>query len=178
MDISPNPECVGWVPQTCQALFLTEVGDETAHFELIHWDAGKRLWDIPCPEGGEVLAIGLTQKHIIFSVAEAYPSGAMHNVNESILRSGNEWVRTFYAVDVQDGKLAARWQAQFPHTNFDEDRDHFLILGDKLFYVIPKPNGANSSGCWSASKIFSLESQDGCQNFQLLTVGLLDVALP
>ena len=101
---------------------------------MIDWSAGKRLWDIPFPGGGEILAVGLTPKLIIFSVAEPYPSGIWHKVNESLLQSGQEWVRTFYAVDVQDGKLVARWRGQFPHT-FGADRDHFLRLDGKLFYV-------------------------------------------
>jgi hypothetical protein len=135
MDISPNPQCVGWIPQTCQSLFKTQLGFETTHFELIDWSAGKRLWDIPFPGGGEMLAVGLTPKFIIFSVAEPYPSGVWHRVNESLLQSGQEWVRTFYAVGVQDGKLVARWQGQFPHRYFDASRDYFLRLGGKLFYI-------------------------------------------
>lgn len=135
MDISPNPECAGWIPQTCQSLFLTQLGFETTHFELIDWNAGKRLWDISLPRGGEILAIGLTPKLIIFSVAEPYPAGVWHKVNESLLQSGQEWVRTFYAVDVRDGKVAARWQGQFPHRYFDANPDYFLRLDGKLFYI-------------------------------------------
>ncbi|HKW29547.1 MAG TPA: hypothetical protein VJT54_09435 [Verrucomicrobiae bacterium] len=135
MDISPNPQCIGWIPQTCQSLFLTQIGFETTHVELIDWSAGKRLWDIPLPGGGEILAIGLTPKLIIFSVAELYPSGIWHKENESLLQSGKEWVRTFYAVDVQDGKLVARWRGQFPHSYYGKIPDHFLTLGDKLYYV-------------------------------------------
>lgn len=135
MDISPNPQYIGWIPQTCQSLFLTQLGFETTHVELIDWSAGKRLWDIPFPGGGEILAIGLTPKLIIFSVAEPYPGGVWHKVNQSLLQSGAEWVKTFYAVDVQDGKLVANWRGQFPHRYFDASRDYFLRLGNKLFYV-------------------------------------------
>jgi hypothetical protein len=135
MDISPDPECVGWIPQTCQSLFLTQLGFETTHFELIDWSAGKRLWDTPFPVGGEILAIGLTPKLILLSVAEPYPSGIWHKVNESLLQSGQEWVRTFYAVNVEDGKFVARWRGQFPHRDFDASRDYFLQLDDKLFYI-------------------------------------------
>jgi hypothetical protein len=135
MDISPNPQCVGWIPQTCQSLFLTQLGFETTNVELIDWNVGKRLWDISLPGGGETLAIGLTPNLIIFSVAEPYPSGIWHKVNESLLQSGQEWVRTFYAVDVQDGKLVARWRGQFPHRYFDASRDHFLRLSHRLWYV-------------------------------------------
>ena len=135
MDISPNPQCAGWIPQTCQSLFLIRLGFEITHFELIDWSAGKRLWDIPFPVGGEMLAIGFTPKLIILSVAEPYPSGVWHKVNESLLQSGQEWVRTFYAVNVEDGKFVARWRGQFPHRDFDASRDYFLQLDDKLFYI-------------------------------------------
>jgi len=49
--------------------------------------------------------------------------------------SGTEWIRAFYAVNVQDGSLAARWQAHYPQRLAGEDRDHFFALGNKLFYV-------------------------------------------
>jgi hypothetical protein len=38
-------------------------------------------------------------------------------------------------VNVQDGSVVARWQEQYPQRLAGEDRDHFLRLGDKLFYV-------------------------------------------
>lgn len=136
MDISPNPYCVGWIPQTCQSLFMTRLGFETTHLELIDWSAGKRLWDIPLPGGGEMLAVGLTPKLILLSVAESYPSGVSHNANESLLQNGQEWVRIFYAVDVQNGKIIARWRGLFPHRYSDRSRDHFLRLDGKLFYIM------------------------------------------
>ncbi|HEV2454605.1 MAG TPA: hypothetical protein VGY98_10100, partial [Verrucomicrobiae bacterium] len=72
---------------------------------------------------------------ILFSVAEPYPSGTWHEVNESLFQSGKEWIRTFYAVDAGDGKLIARWPGQFPHRYAGRLRDHFLQLGDELYYV-------------------------------------------
>jgi hypothetical protein len=138
LDISTNPQCVGWVPQTCQSLFLTRLGFETTQVELIDWSAGKRLWDTPLPgNGGDILAIGFTPRLIFFSVAGPYPAAAWHTVNESLLQNGAEWVKTFYAVSVQDGKLVARWQGQFPHAYANDARDCFLRLGSKLFYVTP-----------------------------------------
>ncbi len=135
LEISPNPEFVSWIPETCQSLFSTSVGFQSGPYELIDWNTGKKLWDIPCPGRGEVLAFALTPKLILFSVAEPYPSGIWHKVNESLFQSGHEWVRTFYAVDAQDGKLVARWHGQFPQRYSDKIRDHFLQLGDKLYYV-------------------------------------------
>ena len=135
LDISPNPQFVGWIPQSCNSAFMTQLGFETTHIELIDWNAGKVRWDIPFPGGGEVLAIGLTPKLIIFSVAEPYPAGIWHEPDKSLLQSGQEWVRTFYAVDAQYGKLVARWRGQFPHRYFDANRDYFLQLDGKFFYV-------------------------------------------
>ena len=135
LQISPNPEFLGWIPETCQSLFSTSIGFQTGPYELIDWNAGKKLWEITGPGDGELLGIALTPQLIIFSVAEAYPRGTWHNANESVLQSGHAWVRTFYAVDVKDGKLVARWQGQFPHSYSGKIRDHFLELGDKLYYV-------------------------------------------
>ncbi len=135
LEISPNPEFLGWIPETCQALFSTRLGFQSGPYELIDWNAGKKLWEIPGPGDGEFLGIALMPQLIIFSVAEAYPPDTWHNANESLLQSGHAWVRTFYAVDVQDGKLVAHWQGQFPHCYSGKIHDHFVQLSDKLYYV-------------------------------------------
>jgi hypothetical protein len=134
MDISPSPHCVGWVPETRKSLFETSIG-YIGRYQLIDWDTGKRLWDVPCPGGGQAVAIGLTPSLIIFSVGDLYPANAGQSANELRLEIGKQWVRTFYAVNVEDGKLFARWPGQFPHVYLGENREHFLRLADKLFYV-------------------------------------------
>lgn len=135
INISPNPEFMGWIPGTCQSLFSTSIGLQSGFYELIDWNTGKTLWKIACPGDGEVLGVGFASNLILFSVAEPYPSSTWHKVNESLLESGEEWVRTFYAVDVRDGKLVARWRGLFPHSYFNAERDHFLRQGSQLFYV-------------------------------------------
>jgi hypothetical protein len=135
LDISPNPEFLGWIPGTCQSLFSTSIGFQSGPYRLIDWNTGKTIWQIPDPGDGEVMAIGLTPEFIFFAAAEPFPSGDWHKVNESLLQSGEKWARSFYAVDVRDGKVVARWQGQFPHRWYDAGRDYFLRLGDKLFYV-------------------------------------------
>jgi hypothetical protein len=135
LEINPNPDFLGWIPETCQSLFSTSIGMQSGPYELIDWNTGKKLWNIPCPGDGQVLGVALTPELIIFAVAEAYPPGTWHNANESLLQSGHNWVRTFYAVEAEDGKRIARWQGQFPHSYSGKLRDHFLPLGDKLFYV-------------------------------------------
>jgi hypothetical protein len=135
LDISPNPECAGWVPHSCKALFSTQLGFEAAHFELIDWNAAKRLWSIPSPGQGQVFAIGFTPKLIILAIAEPYPPGTPPSENESVLESGEEWIRSFYAINVADGRLVARWRGQLPRIYRASDHDHFLYLGTNLFYV-------------------------------------------
>jgi hypothetical protein len=127
LDISPNPWCAGWIPASRKSLFWTSVGDEPRHWHLIDWDTGQRLWDIPSPGPGRPLAIGLTSSLILFGIAEPYHPSPAGN--------GQGWLRTFYAVKVSDGSLAARWQAQLPRRSLDAGSEHFLQLGSKLFYI-------------------------------------------
>jgi len=134
--VNPNPACLGWVPKTCQSLFSTSMGFEY-RYRLIDWSTGKSLWDIPCPGNvkAHVLSLGFTPKLIIFAVAEPYKPGPWGGAEWTLGNSGTEWIRAFYAVNVQDGSLAARWQAHYPQRLAGEDRDHFFALGNKLFYV-------------------------------------------
>ena len=136
MDVSPNPWCVGWIPGSRKSLFSTSLGNEAGHYQLIDWDIGKQLWDIPCPGDGHALAIGLTPDLIIFAVAVPYHPAARQST--PFPDDEEEWLRTFYAVNVQDGSVVARWQAQLPHLSFDAGRENFLQLGDRLFYVTPE----------------------------------------
>jgi hypothetical protein len=135
MEISPNPYCVGWIPKSCKSLFSTGMGDETKRYRLIDWETGKGLWDIPCPGNGKALAVGFTPQLIIFAVAELYQPGPWRGAEWPLRNGGKEWIRTFYAVSLQDGSLVARWQPQYPQRVCEEDRDSFLRLGNKLFYV-------------------------------------------
>jgi hypothetical protein len=138
IDINPNPWCVGWISGSQKSLFWTSLGTETNRYQLIDWDIGKRLWDIPRPGDGQLLAIGLTPNFIIFAVAQRYLPAPWHDAARTGTDSGKEWLRTFYAVKVQDGSLTAQWQALFPRRSLDAGRDHFLWLGDKFFYVTPE----------------------------------------
>jgi len=135
MAINPNPYCVGWVPKSCQSLFSTRGFED--RYQLIDWNTGKSLWDILCPGTGkaQALSVGFTPKLIIFAVVELYKPGPWRGAEWFLGNSGQEWIRTFYAVNVQDGSLAARWQAHSPQRLAGEERDHFLSLGDKLFFV-------------------------------------------
>jgi hypothetical protein len=115
-------------------LFWTSLGNEGQRYQLIDWDTGKRLWDIPCPGRGKALAIGLTPKLIIFAVAELYHPGPWQGAQWPHNEDSKEWIRTFYALSVPDGSLVARWQADHPR-KLDADRDRFLQLDGKLFYI-------------------------------------------
>lgn len=133
-EVSPNPRCVGWVPGTPRSLFSTNL--EYRHrYHLIDWDTGKRLWDIPCPANGHALGICITSKFIIFSVAELYNGGPWRGASWLIHNNETEWIRSFYAVSIEDGKVISRWQAPFPRRLSDDDRERFVQLGKRVFYV-------------------------------------------
>lgn len=135
MHLSPNPYCVGWIPGTRRSLFSTCLGDDDYHFQLIDWETGKQLWNFASPAGGRrPLAIGLTRALVILCVAQPYPV-AGPATGDILPDLGEQWLRTFYAFDVQDGNLVSQWQAQFPHRSLETSREHFLRLADKLFYV-------------------------------------------
>ena len=134
-DLGPNPICVGRIPGTNKSLFRTSIGFGANRYHLIDEDTGKQLWDIPCPGGGQSLAIGLTPKIIIFSVAELYGGGPWRGSEWVFLNSKKDWIRVFYAVNVQDGQVLARWQERYPRRYSDPDYGHFLWLKNQLFYV-------------------------------------------
>jgi hypothetical protein len=133
MDVSFNPECVGWIPGSRKSLFWTSLGNASYRCQLIDWDTGKRLWDIPIPDDVQPLAIGLTPKFVMIAQAQPYPPAPRQSADDP--PPDAEWLRTFYAFDVQDGSLVAQWQAQLPHRSLDRYRDHFIWLGGKFFYV-------------------------------------------
>jgi hypothetical protein len=135
MQISPNPECLGWVPGTKDSLFLTSVGNNDYRCQLIDWGVGNRLWNIPIPKR-RPLAVGLTRSFVLFCVAEPH-SVAQQAGNDTHPGIEEEWLRTFYAINLQDGSLVALWQAQFPHRSLEAGREYFLQLADELFYVTP-----------------------------------------
>jgi len=135
LDISPNPYCLGWIPGTHQALFWTSFGNETRHYRLVDWDTGKELWDIQGPGDRDVLAVGFTSRLIIFAAPELYQPGPWMGSELFVPDSKLRWIRTFYAISVQDGSIAARWQPDPPRTFRYDGRDKFLSLGDKLFYI-------------------------------------------
>ncbi|PWU12901.1 MAG: hypothetical protein C5B50_20585 [Verrucomicrobia bacterium] len=133
MAINPSAQFLGWIPESRKSLFMTEIGTEDRHFQLIDWDTGKRLWQIPWPSDGQALGYSLGEKVILFAVAQPYPASAQKSSDNA--NAEKQWVRAFYAISAQDGSIVARWQALFPHRSFYPDRDHFLRLGEKLFYV-------------------------------------------
>lgn len=132
-EINFNPECIGWVPVTRKSLFWTSWGNSSNRCELIDWDTGNELWNIPAPGDSQPLAVSLTSDFILFSVQQpARPDSPPHIKNSG---SADAWIRVFYAVNVADGKIAAQWQAQLPHRMSGYYNDHFVQLGGKLFFV-------------------------------------------
>jgi hypothetical protein len=134
LDLSPNPRCVGWVPSSRLSLFLSGPGWGT-RYRLIDWDTGNTRWDISGPTNREVLSVGFTPQFILFETAELYQSGPWRGSAWRPGNGGQECLRTFEAVSVQDGRVAARWQAQPPQRLAGEERDHFLTLNGRLYFV-------------------------------------------
>ncbi len=136
-DLGSNAIRVGQIPGANKSLIHTSLGFEGNRYHLIDEDTGKQLWDIPCPEGGQPLDIGLAPKFVIFSVAELYGDGPWRGSEWVFLNSKRDWIRTFYAINVQDGQILARWQEQYPRRYSDSDYGHFLWLNHQLFYITP-----------------------------------------
>jgi hypothetical protein len=134
VDINPNPYCLGWVPGSRQSLFSTE-GGEAQSYRLIDWNTGKCRWNIASPTAGTVLAVGLTAGLIFFDSAELYQAGSWRGAEWPVQNGSKEWIRTFQAVSVQDGSVVARWRAKTPQRLTGEERDHFLALGDRFYFV-------------------------------------------
>jgi hypothetical protein len=135
LDISPVPYLVGWIPKTRMSLFSTSLGDKTQNYQLIDWDTGKVVWEIPPFGEGYVLAVGITPKLIVFSVAELYKPGAWRGANWFQRNGGKEWIRGFYAVNVLDGSTVSHWRAHYPRRLDGDLRDRFLTLGERLFFL-------------------------------------------
>jgi hypothetical protein len=122
----------GWIPGTHKSLFATSA-ENTDQFRLVDWDTGKTLWMIPCPSKGPLLATGITPKFIIFSAAEPWQFGSNGTISPGVL------TRTFYAVNAQDGSLAASWLPQkwsHPRPYAGDGGDYFLWNGKTLYYMM------------------------------------------
>jgi len=135
LEITPNPYLVGWVPKAHRSLFSTSVGYQSRHYQLIDWDKSEKLWEIPAPGTGKMLAIGITPELLLFEEAELYKPGSWRGADWAFRSDGKAWVRTFYAVSVQDGRLVARWQSKDPRRIMNGDRDRFLWINGRLFYI-------------------------------------------
>jgi len=134
-EITPNPYLVGWIPGTHSSLFATSVGDRSPLYHLIDWDRNEKLWEIPAPGNGQVLAVGITPGLLLFEEAELYKPGPWRGAEWVLGRDGKEWVRTFYAVSIHDGSVVARWQSTLPQKLSNEYRDRFLWMNERLFYI-------------------------------------------
>jgi hypothetical protein len=131
ISLGPNPECLGWAPNTCKSLFFVKPAGRSGHFQLIDWEMGKTLWDIPNPGNERIMALALTPDLILFATPDSPPWQNAATVPEA----EKESVRTFYAVRVQDGSLIAQWQAALSQRQLDPRRERFLQLNGKLFYI-------------------------------------------
>src|ERR1700679_400788 len=58
-----------------RSLFSTSVGFQSPQYQLIDWDKNEKLWQIPAPGSGQVLAVGITPNILLFEEAELYKPG-------------------------------------------------------------------------------------------------------
>lgn len=134
LELSRNTDIIAWIPGTMRSLCSTSLGFDH-RYQMIDWDKGEKVWDIPCPGGGMPLAVGYTPKLVILAVAELYKGGPV-GMESWILENGRtEFVRAFYAVNAADGSIAGRWQAKYPSRWPGRSRERFLRLGENLYYV-------------------------------------------
>jgi hypothetical protein len=134
LDIGPNPECVGWVPDSSKALISNSIGFGR-RYSLIDWATGIRIWEIPCPGNGHPLAVDLGREMVLFAVAEPYKSGAWRGT--PWLLGAGAWIRTFYALSLEDGRTIASWRAEIPSQLAFNGDERFVRLDEKLFYLTP-----------------------------------------
>jgi len=147
LDVGPNAVFMGWVPGSHLALIWTSVGEDS-RYALVDWDTGKIRWDIPCPGNGQALSIALTPDYALFAVAELHqPAGG-----------DKQWIRSFYALSLQDGSPIAYWRAQYPRRFDDRDRGAFLWRDQTLYFVtagefleIPAADILAKRNGWSAT---------------------------
>jgi len=133
LELSQQPYVIAWLPGTQRSLCFTTIGYDR-RFEMIDWETGRKIWDVPCP-GGFVLASGTTPKLLILSVAELYKGGPWAGDGRVLENGRTEFIRAFYALNVDDGGVVARWQAKYPSRWSGQDRDSFLRLGQKLYFM-------------------------------------------
>jgi len=67
-------------------------------------------------------------------VPEPYKLGPWAGA-QSPLPGGEQVVRSFYAVDVADGRIAARWVAPYPRQLSVNQSQNFVQIAGKLYYV-------------------------------------------
>ncbi len=96
---------------------------------------GRKIWDVPCPGGGYLLASGATSKLLILSVAELYKGGPWAGDGRVLENGRTEFTRAFYAINAEDGSVVGRWQAKYATRWSGRDRDSFLRLGEKLYFL-------------------------------------------
>jgi len=134
LELTPEPRVIGWLPGTQRSLCSTSIG--YAHrFEMIDWETGSKVWDVPCPGEGYPLASGLTPKLVILAVAELYKGGAWSGESWVLENGRTEYIRAFYALNPNDGSVVARWQAKYPGRWSGREREQFLRLGEKFYFV-------------------------------------------
>jgi hypothetical protein len=123
-----------WVPGTLKSLNEAFVGGKEG-YQLIDWDLGKVIWEIPFPRDGRVLATTVTARLVIFAVAEWNKHGGIRGFDLGVADGREEIIRAFYAFRTEDGRLVSRWQPHGPRRYSGWDNERFMQVGKKLYFL-------------------------------------------
>lgn len=74
-------------------------------------------------------------KSRFLAVPERYKGGPWRGADWLQRGGGQEIIRAFHAVRVEDGKFVARWQAHFPSRFYDANFERFHQVGGRLYFV-------------------------------------------
>ncbi len=126
LDIRPNPGFIAWLPGSSKTLFQTSIGYDN-RYQLIDWETGNTLWDIPEPARGH---------RLLTTAALAVEDGFLLLGGLEFMKLGDREgpVRSIYAVDLQNGEVVSHWLPS-PLYHFSLDGGSFIRLGEKLFLV-------------------------------------------
>jgi len=128
-------DCVGWVPGTLRSLFTATLEGKKGGYQLVDWDSGKVLWEIPCPGGVHAMAMTITPRLVIFVVAEQENGFARGDPRWTSPKGGERLIRAFYAVRVEDGRLVARAQDDNPADFSARERPRLMQVRKKIYFL-------------------------------------------
>ncbi|HVY71124.1 MAG TPA: hypothetical protein VHH73_14425 [Verrucomicrobiae bacterium] len=121
-----NPRFIAWDKNSGRALFQTSVGYDHS-YELIDCDSGQKVWEIVDPASGHV------ERGAAMTIADGH-----------VFLGGGEWVTnnfttgpvsTIYALEVDQGKIVARWRHPNPAQDAAPVDGRFVKENGRLYWM-------------------------------------------